>query len=170
MYTEGYVAAREFFVSFCLLVIVISTIIPMVGYFRRRWKGVAIGCLIQPVVCVVVIGAVVVSYLAYKTISIKREMKSAMVTVKSIEQGVNGADTLTWYLKTNEECLFDDTKKRSNRFDIIRLDSLKTSVSVEDRIVVRFDIENEKVTATDYDQPAEVVDVNWDKVRGYFGK
>ena len=63
-----------------------------------------------------------------------------------------------------------DSEERTDHFDVIRLDSLKTSVSVEDRIVVRFDIENEKVSATDYDQPAEVVDVNWDKVRTYFGK
>jgi len=41
-------------------------------------------------------------------------------------------------------------------------------VSVEDRIVVRFDIEHQKVTATDYDSPAEVVGVDWDKVKAYF--
>ena len=97
------------------------------------------------------------------------EMKSAMVTVKSIEQGVNGTDTLTWYLKANEECLLDSEKK-SGRFDVIRLDSLDTGVCVEDRIVVRFDIKNQKATATDYDLPAEVVDVDWDKVRDYFSK
>ena len=96
-------------------------------------------------------------------------MKSAMVTIKSIEQDVNGTDTLTWYLKANEECLLDYEKK-SGRFDVIRLDSLDTGVCVEDRIVVRFDIKNQKATATDYDLPAEVVDVNWDKVRDYFSK
>jgi hypothetical protein len=47
---------------------------------------------------------------------------------------------------------------------------LSAGVSVEDRIVVRFDIKNQKVSATDFDQPAEVVDVNWEKVRDYFGK
>ena len=97
------------------------------------------------------------------------EMKSAMVTVKSIEKNVNGADTLTWYLKANEECLLDSEKK-SGRFDVIRLDSLDTGVCVEDRIVVRFDIKNQKATATNYDLPAEVVDVDWDKVRDYFSK
>lgn len=141
----------------------------MYGYFRRRWKGVAIGCLMQPVVCVVVIGVVAAGVLAYKLVSLKMEIKSAMVTVKSTEQGVNGTDTLTWYLKANEECLFE-SEKSSDRCDVIRLDSLKTSVSVEDRLVVRFDIEKEKVTATDYDQPAEVVEVDWDRVRAYFGE
>lgn len=123
----------------------------------------------QPVVCLVVIGVFTAGIFIYKLINYKMEMKSAMVTVKSIEQGVNSTDTLTWYLKADEECLLDSDKK-SDRFDVIRLDSLKTAVSVEDRMVVRFDIKNQKATATDYDLPAEVVDVNWDKVRAYFGK
>lgn len=169
MYLEGYALAMVFMISFSILVIVISTVLPVYGYFRRRWKGVAIGCLMQPVVCAVVIGLVAGGIIIYKQISIKMDMKSAMVTVKSIEQGVNGTDTLTWYLKADEECLMD-AEKNSDRFDVIRLDSLKTAVSVEDRIVVRFDIKNQKVTATDYDQPAEVIDVKWDKVSAYFGK
>jgi len=169
MYTEGYVIARVYFTSFCLLVIAISTCIPMLGYYRRRWKGVAIGCLIQPVVCLVIMGVVAVGIIIYKQIDYTMEMNSAMVTVKSIEQDVNGTDTLTWYLKVDEEC-FLDSEKKSDRFDLIRLDSLDTGVSVEDRIVVRFDIKNQKATATDYDQPAEVVDVKWDKVRDYFSK
>ena len=169
MYTEGYLIARVSFISLCLLVIAISTCIPMYGYCRRRWKGAAIGCLMQPVVCLVIIGVVTAGVFIYKQISYKMEMKSAMVIVKSIEQGVNGTDTLTWYLKANEECLLDSGKK-SGRFDIIRLDSLDTGVCVEDRIVVRFDIKNQRATATDYDLPAEVVDVNWEKVRNYFDK
>lgn len=155
--------------SFGVYVIVMSTAIPVYGYFRRRWKGVAIGCLMQLVVCAVIIGVVFASIYAYIQLGRKMEKKSAMVTVRSIEKGANDTDTLTWYLKADEECLLD-SEERTDHFDVIRLDSLKTSVSVEDRIVVRFDIENEKVSATDYDQPAEVVDVNWDKVRTYFGK
>lgn len=141
----------------------------MYGYYRRRWKGAVIGCLMQPVACLVIMGVVAAGIIIYKQINYKMEMNSAMVTVKSIEQDVNGKDTLTWYLKANEECLLDSEKK-SDRFDVVRLDSMDTGVSVEDRVVVRFDIKNKKATATDYDQPAEVVDVNWDKVRAYFSK
>jgi hypothetical protein len=43
-------------------------------------------------------------------------------------------------------------------------------VAVDDRIVVRFDTKKKKVVATDLDTPMEVVNVNWDKVRAYFGK
>ena len=85
----------------------------------------------QPVVCLVVIGVVTGGVLLYKLVSYEMEVKSAMVTVKSIEQDVNGTDTLTWYLNANEECLLDSEKK-SGRFDVIRLDSLDTGVCVEE--------------------------------------
>ena len=93
-----------------------------------------------------------------------------MVTVRSIEQDANDTDTLTWYLKADDECILLNSDEDEDRFDVIRLDSLSAGVSVEDRIVVRFDIKNQKASATDYDKPAEVVDVNWDKVRDYFSK
>ena len=167
MFGEGAISTIAFLLIFSFAVVLASVAIPIKGYLRRRWKGVAIGCLMQPVVCLVVIGVVTAGFIIYRQVSLKMQKKSAMVTVKSIEQGVNGVDTLTWYLKADDECLFD-SGERPTYFDVIRLDSLKTSASVEDRIVVRFDMENEKVSATDYDQPAEVVDVNWDKVKAYF--
>ena len=108
-----------------------------------------------------------------------------MVTVRTTEPGVYGTDTLTWYLKPDNECLVEykrlvmadstetdslDIYEGRDRFDIIRLDSLSTAVCVEDHIIVRFDLQNQKATATDYDQPIEVVDIDWDKVKAYFNK
>ena len=154
--------------GFGLIVIAISTAIPVYGYFRRRWKGLAIGCLMQPVVCAVIIGAVGGTVFYYHKYSVNREKKSAMVTVRSIEKSANDTDTLTWYLKADEECIQLDSEDYEEYFDVIRLDSLSAGVSVEDRIVVRFDLKNQKVSATDFDKPAEVVDVNWDKVKAYF--
>ena len=71
MYTEGFVVARVFFVSFSLIVIALSTAIPMYGYYRRRWKGAAIGCLMEPIVCLVVIGIVLLSILGYKKLGVR---------------------------------------------------------------------------------------------------
>ncbi len=156
-------------VIFGVLVIAISTFIPVYGYLRRRWKGLAIGCLVQPVVCAALIGAAVAGAFFFHDQKSEREKNSAMVTVRTIEQNANDTDTLTWYVKTDEECLLD-SDDADDRFDVIRLDSLSAGVSVEDRIVVRFDIKNQKASATDFDQPAEVVDVNWEKVKDYFGK
>ena len=166
---EELISVAIFVVIFGALVIAISTVIPVYGYFRRRWKGLAIGCLVQPVACAVLIGAAIACAIFFHKQKVKKEKNSAMVTVRSIEKNANDTDTLTWYLKANEECLLDSEKK-SGRFDVIRLDSLDTGVCVEDRIVVRFDIKNQKANATDYDLPAEVVDVDWDKVRDYFSK
>ena len=156
-------------IVFGAIVIAISTVIPVYGYFRRRWKGLAIGCLVQPIVCAVLIGAAIAGAYFFREQKFNREKNSAMVTVKSIEKNANDTDTLTWYLKTDGECLMD-SEGNDDRFDVIRLDSLSAGVSVEDRIVIRFDIKNQKATATDFDQPAEVVDVNWEKVRDYFSK
>ena len=36
--------------------------------------------------------------------------------------------------------------------------------------MVRFDLKNQKATATDYDQPAEILQVDWEKVQTYFEK
>ena len=152
---------------FGVMVVVISTVIPVLGFFRKRWKGLAIGLLLLPVVCAVVIGAVGLGVYYYHEYSVNMEKKSAMVTVRSTEKNGNEIDTLAWYLKADDECILGSG---ADYYDVIRLDSLSAGVSVEDRIVVRFDIKNQKVTATDYDQPAEVVDVNWEKVRDYFGK
>jgi hypothetical protein len=164
MFIEKFVT---YMFGFGLFVIVISTIIPVFGYFRKRWKGFAIGLLLLPVVCAVVIGAVGAAVFYYHEHSVNVEKKSAMVTVRSTEKNGNEIDTLAWYLKADDECILGSG---ADYYDVIRLDSLSAGVSVEDRIVVRFDIKNQKVTATDYDQPAEVVDVNWEKVRDYFGK
>ena len=166
---EEIISISIFVVIFGVLVIAISTFIPVYGYLRRRWKGLAIGCLVQPVVCAALIGAAVAGAFFFHDQKSEREKNSAMVTVKSIEKNTNDTDTLTWYLKTDGECLLD-SDDADDRFDVIRLDSLSAGVSVEDRIVVRFDIKNQKASATDFDQPAEVVDVNWEKVKDYFAK
>ena len=166
---EELISVAIFVVIFGALVIAISTVIPVYGYFRRRWKGLAIGCLVQPVVCAVLIGAAIACAIFFHKQKVKKEKNSAMVTVRSIEKNANDTDTLTWYLKTDGECLLD-SDEADDHFDVIRLDSLSAGVSVEDRIVVRFDIKNQKASATDFDQPAEVVDVNWEKVKDYFAK
>ena len=166
---EELISVAIFVVIFGALVIAISTVIPVYGYFRRRWKGLAIGCLVQPVVCAVLIGAAIACAIFFHKQKVKKEKNSAMVTVRSIEKNANDTDTLTWYLKTDGECLLD-SDEADDHFDVIRLDSLSAGVSVEDRIVVRFDIKNQKASATDFDQPAEVLDVNWEKVKDYFGK
>ena len=159
----------SFSLIFGLLVLMASIVIPFYGYMRKRWKGLALGCLIQPIACIVVFGVVFGGIIAYEVLALRQQCESAMVAVKTIEQGTNGTDTLKWYLKDDEEC-FVRSEDGRKRYDVIRLDSLAAGVSVEDRIVVRFDLKNQKATATDYDQPAEILQVDWEKVQTYFEK
>ena len=168
MLIDGDVSMVSFSLIFGLLVLMASIVIPFYGYMRKRWKGLALGCLIQPIACIVVFGVVFGGIIAYEVLALRQQCESAMVTVKTIEQGANGTDTLKWYLQ-DEECLVKSEGNRQ-RYDVVRLDSLAAGVSVEDRIVVRFDLKNQKATATDYDQPIEILKVNWDKVRAYFEK
>ena len=167
------------------LVLLASIAIPVFGYRRKQWKGLILGLLLLPVVCIVAYCLLFGSVVAYELLSIEKQRDSAMVTVRSTEPGTLGTDTLTWYVKADEECFMehlflmksDDTssdsieiKQKRGWFDVILLDSLPTSVSVEDRIVVRFDLKNQKATATDYDGPAEILNVDWEKVQAYFKK
>ena len=166
-----------------MLIIFSSILVPLYGYSRKHWKGLALGCLLQPLICGILIVILIASVTGFSIFSINQERKAAMVTVRTTQEGACGTDTLMWYLKPNEECLVEyrnhvkkasegadsvDVDVTGDRYDIIRLDTLSHAVSVEDRLTVRFDLSRQKATATDYDKPAEVVSVDWDKVRAYF--
>ena len=155
-----------------VIVIMASVGIPIYAYSRKRWKGLAIGCLLQPIACAVVICLIVLGIISYFEYTNRKEMDSAMVTVRGLDVGNHSKDTLTWYLKDDEQCILvcndEDDFDKLGFTDVIRLDSV--SVGVEDRIVVKFDMKENKVVATDLGTPMEVVSVNWDKVRAYFRK
>ena len=79
----------------------------------------------------------------------------------------------------NEECFYEYKEKeneeneyrgfnRGRFYDVVPLDSC--SVGVDDKIVVKFDFKNKKVTATEYEEPMEVVNVNWERVTEFFRK
>ena len=155
-----------------VIVIMASIGIPIYAYSRKRWKGLAIGCLLQPIACAVVICLIVLGIISYFEYTNRKEMDSAMVTIRGIDVAKQNGDTLTWYLKADEECILvcNDEKNfdEIDCYDVIRLDSV--SVGLEDRIVVKFDMKKKKVTATDLGTPMKVVSVNWDEVKAYFNK
>ena len=147
-----------------VIVIMASIGIPIYAYSRKRWKGLAIGCLLQPIACAVVICLIVLGIISYFEYTNRKEMDSAMVTIRGIDVAKQNGDTLTWYLKADEECILvcNDDK------DFDEMDSV--SVGLEDRIVVKCDMKKKKVTATDLGTPMKVVSVNWDEVKAYFNK
>ena len=155
---------------FAFFVFVVLGILPIIGYLRKRLKGAAIGCVLQLIAGNAIVFGVIGAIVFYQLLNMRKEIKSAMVTVKSTEALLESNTDITWYLKADEECLqqIGDDKKNIERFDIIRVDSV--SLCVEDRILVVFDLNNQKATATDYDTPIEVVSVDWEKIKTYLRK
>ena len=167
-----------------LLIIVASVIVPIYGRRRKGWKGLALGCLAQPFVCAIVIFVVLLGIFAYELWNFKKETDKAMVVVRSIEKKGDRVDTLIWYVKPDEECIMErkrqelsDEEEENDSteegrdvewFDVVPIANFAHGVNIEDRIMVRFDLKNQSVVATDYDDRAEVTKVDWDKVRDFF--
>ena len=168
-----------------LFILVASVAVPYYGYKKKRWKGLTIGCLLQPVVCFVVLIAIILGIYSYEYFRHKKQKEHAMVTVKTLEKKGDRVDTLYWYVKSDEECIMErkrqghgdendedrdstDTERDIEWFDVVPIDNFPHGVNVEDRIMVRFDLKNQSVVATDYDARAEVTKVDWDQVRAYF--
>jgi uncharacterized membrane protein len=170
-----------------LLILVASVAVPYYGYKKKRWKGLTIGCLLQPVVCFVVLIAIILGIYSYEYFRHKKQKEHAMVTVKTLEKKGDRVDTLYWYVKSDEECIMErkrqghgdendedrdstDTERDIEWFDVVPIDNFPHGVNVEDRIMVRFDLKNQSVVANDYDARAEVTNVDWDQVRDFFNK
>jgi hypothetical protein len=103
----------------------------------------------------------------YTESKVDRQRESAMVAVCTLRTDSAKTDTLTWYIKADDEC-FQVDKKDIRAFDVIRLD--QASVGVEDRIVVKFNVKKKQVVATDFGKPIKVEKVDWDQVRDYLNK
>ena len=156
-----------------VMLMVFSIVIPFYGFIRNRWKGLAIGCLLQPVCFALVCVLFFVGVYLYQKYELNGYRNAAMVSVKKTD--ANG-DTHIWHMKTDDECFYECREKGMNSdflsydlvklFDVVPMDS--TAVCVDDKIVVRFDLGKHQVTAFEHDEPIEVANVNWDKVKEYW--
>ena len=169
-----------------LLIVVASVAVPIYGHRRKGWKGLALGCLAQPFVCAIVIFTACIGIFIYERWEFSKETDKAMVTVRTLEKKGDRVDTLFWYVKPDEECIMerkrqelgDEEEERDSTdegtdvklFDVVPIKNFGHGVNIEDRIMVRFDLKNHSVVATDYDDRAEVTKVDWDKVRNFFNK
>lgn len=172
---EQGVSFYYYIIMLTLALAALSWVLPFYGFIKKRWKGLGIGCLLQPVavfiLCLLLYGS---AYL-FQKYDLDKQRSDAMVVVKKAD-GEEG--TKTWYLKSNDECFFEykNNDGKSNLkaygnvrlFDVVPVDS--TSVCVDDHITVRFDVGKRKVTALEYEEPIEVVSVDWDKVKEYLQK
>lgn len=175
--------SEEFYLYVILalaVIVMLSFFLPCYGFLRKSWKGLGMGCLLQPVA--IILGFLLVllfSYL-YNNYQINQNYKDAMVTVH--EAYFENPDSVwhTWYLKPDEECYHEhrfsevdedgDTVHRNvaNCYDVVRIDS--TTVGVEDRIVVCFDLKNHTAIATSLNDTVEIIQIDWPKVEAYLQK
>ena len=160
-------------------IFMLTFFIPYYGFLRKSWKGLGIGCLLQPVIAIAGIALVMLFAGLYSKHMDKKSQTDAMVTV--LDAFILDSDSVrhTWYLKPDEECYhkhrFSDVDEDgdtsvhtvSNYYDIVRIDS--TTVGVEDRIVVHFDLKNHTAIATtvDVDDTLEIIQIDWPKVESY---
>lgn len=161
-------------VTMILITLLTATfLIPLIGFLRKRWKGLAIGCIIQPILCAFLGLLTVFGVYFYQRYEFRKFREAAMATVKKVDADGN---THKWYLKPDEECFYElrepDQKvefqfvNHVKLYDVVPLDSF--AVCVDDKIVVKFDLENRKASATEYDEPIDVDKVDWDKVSDFF--
>ena len=140
--------------------------------------------MVSVIIGAIVIFSVLIGIFIYERWDFKKEKDKAMVTVRSIEKNGDRVDTLIWYVKADEECIMErkkqapsdeeeerdstDEAKDIEWFDVVPIENFAHGVNIEDRIMVRFDLKNHSVVATDYDDRAEVTKVDWDIVRDFF--
>lgn len=177
MIEQGY---SFYLITVLILVLLLGAtiLIPYYGFSRKRLKGLAVGCILQPIVCAIICLLVSLSIVFYEKYEVRKYRKAAMVTVKKTDSIGN---VQTWNLKADEECLYEYMNKneiekdskylkfdKMELFDVVPMDSFR--VCVDDKIVVCFDLQNRKATAAEYDEPLEVVNIDWEKVDDYFKK
>ena len=165
MINENYIYVLM--LAFALSIIIVSVIIPIRLFNWKRWKGLILGLVLQPIVCAILISCVFMGIVGYTKSKADRQRESAMVAVCTVQTDSAKTDTLRWYIKADDEC-FQVYKKDIKAFDVIRLD--QASVGVEDRIVVKFNVKKKQVVATDFGKPIKVEKVDWDQVRDYLNK
>lgn len=167
MINENYIYILILAFALSIIIVMASVIIPIRFYNWKRWKGLVLGLVLQPIVCAILIFCVFMGFVGYHESKTNRQRESAMVAVCTLRTDSAKTDTLTWYIKADDEC-FRVNDKKVKAYDVIRLD--QASVGVDDRIVVKFDVKKKQVVATDFGKPIKVEKVDWEQVKAYFGK
>ena len=167
MINENYIYVLMLAFALSIIIVMASVIIPIRLFNWKRWKGLILGLVLQPIVCAILIFCVFMGIVGYHESKTNRQRESAMVAVCTLRADSAKTDTLTWYIKADDECFLVDDKE-FKAFDVIRLGH--SSVGVEDRIVVKFNVKKKQAVATDFGKPIKVEKVDWEQVRDYLNK
>ena len=159
---------------------VFSIIIPLGGFFLKKWRGLAMGCFIQPLFLVLFAVLIIFGATLCWKYDLTRHEKGAMVVLKKVfNEDPENMEVNTWYRQDDGECFCDFGEREMTGvefvmygtmrfYDVVPMDSFR--VCVDDKVIVKFDMEKRTATATEYEDTLEVVSVDWDKVNAYFQK
>lgn len=152
--------------------------IPYLGFTHKRYKGLFLGCLIQPIVGIVIAVVAIFVCFYYMASSVKEQRKAAMVTFSKAENDTTDTKAF-YYVKPDDECFVElgvgkddkeifgfDTNHDIGVVDVFLIDS--TSILVDDEFLLKFNLKNRQLTALDYEDTIEVANVDWEKVDAYF--
>ena len=163
-----------------IAIFVISLFIPFYGFMRKRFKGLLLGCILQPIIFAIIAAIILIGTYYYYERSMVKHRENAMIILKQKSDNTPDPYISRWHLKPDGECFYEFGKEDKNNpdvldiydnddvalYDIVPMDSFR--VCVDDVITVQFDIKNRKVKALNYDKPLEVENIDWDKVEAYF--
>ena len=175
------------YVGFTITVIIIAIVLwvaslylPFYGFMQKRFKGACLGCILQPFISAIILALSFVVIFTYMTSDMIKYRKNAMVMVKKAPKDSTnvathlyiGADDVCFLESGNLEVtaysLVFDNDRDIALYDVIYVDS--STISVDDKYLIKFDFKNRKAIATEYEDTIEVADVKWDKVDAYFKK
>ena len=163
-----------------IAIYIISLFIPFYGFMRKRFKGLLLGCILQPIIFAVIAAIILIGALLYYGHSMEKHRENAMITLKQKADDTSNPYISKWYIKPDGECYYEFGKEDKDKpdaldiidnddialYDVVPMDSFK--VCVDDVITVEFDLKNRKVKALNYDKPMEVESIDWGKIEAYF--
>lgn len=153
--------------------------IPIFGLMHKRWKGLLAGCLVQPIVAGIIMGAAFLTFALYVGFDRRSYKKSAIVVVEG-EANDSTQKKTRLHIGADGVCFtefgnLEDSKSLSlwtdddfGFADVDKVDS--TTLAIDDRYFITFDLKNQKVVAKDFDDTLKVTRVDWDKVNALFNQ
>lgn len=175
---DKYVGLAITITLIAMILWVASLFLPFFGFIHKRFKGLLVGCIVQPILLVIICIVSIFVFLIYMGFDTKKYRQSAIVTICHLENDSTqkktymyiGSDDICFAESGNLEKDYNPIIYNINHdislFDVIYRDS--TTITIDDCYKVKFDLKNRRAVATKYEDTIEVASIDWEKVDAYF--
>ena len=102
MINENYIYVLMLAFALSIIIVMASVIIPIRLFNWKRWKGLILGLVLQPIVCAILISCVFMGIVGYTESKANRQRESAMVAVCTLRAGSSKTYTLRWYMNADD--------------------------------------------------------------------